>query len=72
MENTEKIQETMLDNMKNSKMDVTLILNNGHQERGCIAGYDDFVVVLNTHGKKLMFYKHAISTIVAHYPECYA
>ena len=47
-----------------TKLPVTLFLMNGFQLRGIITGYDNFVVVVVTDGKQQMIYKHAISTLV--------
>lgn len=40
-----------------------LLLMNGFQMRGTIAGFDAFVVVLDSDGRQQIIYKHAISTI---------
>jgi host factor-I protein len=37
---------------------------NGFQMKGCVRGFDSFVVMLESEGKQQMIFKHAISTIV--------
>lgn len=58
------IQETFLSMACKDRINVTVFLVNGFQIRGCIIGYDSFVVVVLTDGKQDIIYKHAISTIV--------
>ncbi len=57
------LQESILREVCQEKVPVTLFLMNGFQLRGTITGYDSFVVVLVTDGKQQMIYKHAISTL---------
>ena len=57
------LQESILKEVCQEKVPVTLFLMNGFQLRGTITGYDSFVVVLVSDGKQQMIYKHAISTL---------
>ena len=57
------LQDAILKEVRREKVPVTLFLMNGFQLRGIITGYDSFVVVLVSDGKKQMIYKHAISTL---------
>ncbi|MBQ8748528.1 MAG: RNA chaperone Hfq [Oscillospiraceae bacterium] len=57
------LQESILKEVCQDKVPVTLFLMNGFQLRGTITGYDSFVVVLVSDGKQQMIYKHAISTL---------
>ena len=57
------LQESILKEVCQDKVPVTLFLMNGFQLRGTITGYDSFVVVLVTDGKQQRIYKHAISTL---------
>ena len=57
------LQDTMLRQVRQERVPVTLFLMNGFQLRGIITGFDSFVVVLVTDGKQQMIYKHAISTL---------
>ena len=43
---------------------VIVFLMNGFQMKGCVRGFDSFVVMLESEGKQQMIFKHAISTIV--------
>jgi host factor-I protein len=36
--------------------------------RGIIKGFDNFVVILESDGKQMMIYKHAISTVTPSRP----
>ena len=64
MSETINLQDAVLQEVRLTKVPVTLFLMNGFQLRGTITGYDSFVVVLVTDGKQQMIYKHAISTLV--------
>ena len=57
------LQEAILKEVRRDKIPVTLFLMNGFQMRGTIAGFDAFVVVLDSDGRQQIIYKHAISTI---------
>ena len=57
------LQDAILKEVRREKVPVTLFLMNGFQLRGIITGYDSFVVVLVSDGKKQMIYKHAISPL---------
>ena len=57
------LQEAILNECCRENVPVTLFLMNGFQLRGVITNHDSFVVVLLRDGKKMMIYKHAISTL---------
>ena len=57
------LQEAILKEVRRDKVPVTLFLMNGFQMRGTIAGFDAFVVVLDSEGRQQIIYKHAISTL---------
>ena len=57
------LQDTILKELTNERIPVTLYMNNGFQIRGIITAYDDSVIVVVTDGKQRVFYKHAISSI---------
>lgn len=57
------LQDTILKELTNEQVPVTLYMNNGFQIRGIITAYDSFVIVVVTDGKQQVFYKHAIATI---------
>lgn len=57
------LQDVFLNQVRKDYIPVTIHLTNGFQLRGIIKGFDNFVVVLESEGKQMMLYKHAISTI---------
>jgi len=68
MANNETLQDRFLEELRRSKVQVTLFLMNGFQLRGTVLGYDNFVLTLISEGKQNMIYKHAISTITPMIP----
>lgn len=57
------LQDLFLNQTRKDRIPVTIHLTNGFQLKGMIKGFDNFVVVLESDGKQMMIYKHAISTI---------
>ena len=57
------LQDMFLNTLRKERTEVTVFLTNGYQLKGCIKGYDNFVVMMDSDGKQQMLYKHAISTI---------
>lgn len=49
--------------MRKENVGVIIHLTNGFQLRGNVKGFDNFTVILDSAGKQMMVYKHAISTI---------
>ena len=68
MQKINNLQELFLLRARNGRANVTVFLMNGYQIRGQIAGFDAFVVVVNSEGKQQVIYKHAISTITPERP----
>ena len=64
MQKTPNYQDWFLAAARREKCIVTVFLMNGFQMKGCIRGFDSFVVMLESEGKQQMIFKHAISTIV--------
>ena len=62
------LQDMFLNTLRKERTEVTVFLTNGHQLKGCIKGYDNFVVMMDSDGKQQMLYKHAISTIAPSRP----
>lgn len=58
------LQDTFLNQARKDKVAVVVYLTNGFQIRGCVIGFDNFIVILEVDGKQNMIYKHAISTII--------
>ena len=63
MQTKANLQDLFLLRARHSRANVTVFLMNGYQIRGQIAGFDAFVVVLDSDGRQQIIYKHAISTI---------
>ena len=63
MQKTNNLQEIFLTRARKQSIPVTIFLVNGFQLRGVIAGFDCFVVILDSEGKQQVIYKHAISTL---------
>ena len=63
MQKSLNLQEIFLNQVRRTKMQVTVFLVNGFQIRGVVTGFDSFTVVLDSEGKQQLIYKHAISTI---------
>ena len=63
MQTKANLQDIFLLRARRDKVPVTMFLMNGFQMRGTITGFDAFVVVLDSEGRQLIVYTHAISTI---------
>lgn len=57
------LQDIFLNSARKNRILVTIYLTNGFQLKGYVKGFDNFTVVLDSDGKQMMIYKHAISTI---------
>ncbi len=57
------LQDMFLNTLRKERTEVTVFLTNGYQIKGCVKGYDSFVLMMDSDGKQQMIYKHAISTI---------
>lgn len=57
------LQDTVMKELIEEKVPVTLFLMNGFQIRGIITAYDEATLALVSDDKQQLFYKHAISTI---------
>lgn len=57
------LQDLFLNQARKERLLVTIHLTNGYQLRGVIRGFDSFVVILESEGKQMMIYKHALSSI---------
>ncbi len=68
MANNETLQDRFLEEIRRSRIQVTVFLMNGFQIRGIVLGYDSFVLTLLSDGKQSMIYKHAVSTITPSVP----
>lgn len=57
------LQDLFLNSARKNKIGVVVYLTNGFQLKGNVKGFDNFTVILDSDGKQMMIYKHAISTI---------
>jgi host factor-I protein len=57
------LQDVFLNQIRKEHIPVTIHLTNGFQLKGMVKGFDNFTVILDSEGKQMMIYKHAISTI---------
>ena len=63
MKESNNLQDIFLNNARKNKILVSIYLVNGFQLRGFVKGFDNFTVILDSEGKQMMVYKHAITTI---------
>nr|WP_207713796.1 RNA chaperone Hfq [Clostridium gasigenes] len=57
------MQDIFLNGARKNTVPVTIYLTNGFQLKGYVKGFDSFTVVLDSDGKQMLVYKHAITTI---------
>lgn len=62
------LQDHFLNQLRKEYIPVTIHLTNGFQLRGIVKGFDNFTVILDSEGKQMMIYKHAMSTITPSRP----
>ena len=57
------LQDAYLNILRKEKIVATIHLVNGFQLRVQVISFDNFIVIVNSEGRQMMIYKHAISTI---------
>ncbi len=57
------LQDVFLNQIRKDATMVTIHLCNGFQIKGLVKGFDSFVILIDTEGKQMMVYKHAVSTM---------
>lgn len=58
------LQDVFLNTLRKEKTEVTMFLTNGYQIKGVIRSYDNFVIMIESEGRRQqVVYKHAVSTI---------
>jgi host factor-I protein len=62
------LQDVFLNNLRRSKIPVTMFLVKGVKLQGIITWFDNFSVLLRRDGQAQLVYKHAISTIMPSQP----
>lgn len=63
-EKSQSVQDVFLNNLRKTKMPVTIFLVNGVKLQGIITWFDNFSVLLRRDAHSQLVYKHAISTIM--------
>ena len=64
----QNLQDAFLNNIRKSKISVTIFLINGVKLQGVITWFDSFCVLLRRDGQSQLVYKSAISTIMPSQP----
>ncbi|MBT8470972.1 MAG: RNA chaperone Hfq [Marinicaulis sp.] len=67
-EKKQNLQDTFLNNVRKSKVPVTIFLVNGVKLQGIVSWFDNFCVLLKRDGHVQLVYKHAISTVMPQQP----
>lgn len=62
------IQDSFLNQVRKENIQTIVYLINGFQIKGTIKGFDNFTVVIESDGKQMLIYKHAISTVTPSKP----
>ena len=62
------LQDIFLNGARKNKISVIIYLTNGFQLKGYVKGFDSFTVILDSEGKQILIYKHAITTITPFKP----
>lgn len=57
------LQDIFLNSARKNRIPVVIYLTNGFQLKGTVKGFDSFTVVLDSDGKQMLVYKHAITTV---------
>ena len=64
MNGKENPQDRILNQLRKKKAPCTIHLTNGFQIKGALVrAFDSFVLVIESEGKQMMIYKHAVSSI---------
>jgi len=62
------LQDAFLNQIRKEGIPATVYLINGFQLKGVVKGFDNFTVVLDSDGKQMLIYKHAMSTVTPQRP----
>jgi len=62
------LQDAFLNQVRKEGIQTTVYLINGFQLKGVVKGFDNFTVVLDSDGKQMLIYKHAMSTVTPQRP----
>ena len=64
----QNLQDAFLNQVRKTKVPVTIFLINGVKLQGVVTWFDNFCVLLRRDGASQLVYKHAISTIMPAQP----
>ena len=67
-EKQQNLQDVFLNNVRKTKIPVTIFLVNGVKLQGIITWFDNFCVLLRRDAHSQLVYKHAISTVMPAQP----
>lgn len=62
--NNINLQDSFLNAVRKEKITITVFLNNGYKLAGKVAGFDNYVVFIETDKGQQLVYKHAITSIL--------
>jgi len=62
------LQDAFLNQVRKEGIQTTVYLINGFQLKGVVKGFDNFTVILDSDGKQMLIYKHAVSTVTPQRP----
>ena len=65
---SQNLQDVFLNQVRKTKVEVTVFLVNGVKLQGVISSFDNFCVLLRRSGHIQLVYKHAISTVMPSQP----
>jgi host factor-I protein len=65
---SQNLQDVFLNQVRKTKVAVTVFLVNGVKLQGVISSFDNFCVLLRRNGHVQLVYKHAISTVMPSEP----
>lgn len=69
MNGKENPQDRILNQLRKKKAPCTIHLTNGFQIKGALVrAFDSFVLVIESEGRQMMIYKHAISSVTMAQP----
>ena len=64
MESKLALQEVFLNEARKQKTPVTVFMTNGFQQRGTVAAFDGYTILMHNEGRQYFVYKRALSNIV--------
>jgi host factor-I protein len=62
------LQDGFLNQVRKEGSEVKVVLLDGSRLSGYVRGFDNFTVILHSHGMQYLLYKHAIAQLIAKKP----